>query len=96
MRTHGTVTQDSRVVQLDGDVHVAGILPGTAETAQIDSQHLTFDTSAQIVSTQDPVTIRMSGRRLDAHGPGRELEGASRAVRIGRAWLLRAVKRGGG
>jgi len=65
---HGAVTQDSRVVQLDGNVHVAGVLPGTAETAQIDSQHLTFDTTAQIVSTQDPVTIRMSGRRLDAHG----------------------------
>jgi LPS export ABC transporter protein LptC len=65
---HGTVAQDSRVVQLDGNVRVAGVLPGSGETAQIDTQHLSFDTNAQIVTTQDPVTILMSGRQLQSQG----------------------------
>jgi len=64
----GQLAQGSGVVQLDGDVHVAGILPGTDETAEITSQHLLFDTNAQVVSTREPVTLMMSGRRLDAQG----------------------------
>jgi LPS export ABC transporter protein LptC len=64
----GEVAQGSGVVQLDGDVHVAGILPGTDEPAEITSEHLAFDTNAQVVTTQDPVTIAMSGRQLAARG----------------------------
>jgi LPS export ABC transporter protein LptC len=64
----GQVAQGSGVVQLDGDVHVSGILPGTAEPAVITSEHLAFDTNAQIVTTQAPVTIVMSGRELAARG----------------------------
>jgi LPS export ABC transporter protein LptC len=64
----GELAQNSGIVQLDGDVHVAGILPGTDETAEITSQHLAFDTNAQVVSTNDPVTLVMSGRKLDARG----------------------------
>jgi LPS export ABC transporter protein LptC len=64
----GEVTQASGLVQLDGDVHVSGILPGTTEPAEITSEHLAVDTTAQIVTTQDPVTIVMSGRELDARG----------------------------
>ncbi len=64
----GQVAQGSGVVQLDGDVHVAGILPGTAEPAEIVSDHLAFDTNAQLVTTQAPVTIFMSGRELAARG----------------------------
>ena len=64
----GELTQGSSVVQLDGDVHVDGILPGTAEPAQIISEHLAFDTNAQVVTTQAPVTILMSRRELAARG----------------------------
>jgi LPS export ABC transporter protein LptC len=56
------------VVQLDGDVHVAGTLPGTDEPVEITSEHLAFDTGEQVVTTQAPVTIVMSGRELEARG----------------------------
>ncbi len=65
---HGEVPQGGGVVQLDGDVHVAGILPGTDQPAEIVSEHLAFDTNAQVVTTQAPVTITMSGRELAARG----------------------------
>ena len=64
----GELEQGSDVVRLDGDVHVDGTLPGTGEPTQITSEHLAFDTNAQIVSTQAPVTIVMSGRELEARG----------------------------
>jgi LPS export ABC transporter protein LptC len=64
----GELAQNSGIVQLEGDVHVAGILPGSDERAEMTSQHLAFDTNAQVVSTQDPVTLVMSGRKLDARG----------------------------
>ncbi|HVN44060.1 MAG TPA: LPS export ABC transporter periplasmic protein LptC [Steroidobacteraceae bacterium] len=64
----GELTQESGLVQLDGDVHVSGILPGTSEPAEMSSPHLSVDTNAQIVTTQDPVTIVMSGRELAARG----------------------------
>ena len=55
-------------MQLNGDVHVDGTLPGTGEPTQITSEHLSFDTNAQVVTTQTPVTIVMSGRELQARG----------------------------
>jgi LPS export ABC transporter protein LptC len=64
----GELAQGSGVVQLDGDVHVAGTLPGTDEPTEITSEHLAFDTNAQVVTTQAPVTIVMSGRELEARG----------------------------
>ena len=65
---HGELAQNSDVVRLAGDVHVAGMLPGTTDTAEITSEHLAFDTNAQIVATRDPVTIAMAGRKLDSQG----------------------------
>jgi LPS export ABC transporter protein LptC len=64
----GELAQDSGVVQLDGNVHVDGTLPGSEQATDISSEHLAFDTRAQIVSTRDPVTIVMSGRQLHALG----------------------------
>ncbi|HUJ52086.1 MAG TPA: LPS export ABC transporter periplasmic protein LptC [Steroidobacteraceae bacterium] len=65
---HGELAQGSGLVKLDGDVHVAGLLPGTQEPAEITSEHLSVDTNAQIVTTRDPVTFVTSGREL--HGTG--------------------------
>jgi LPS export ABC transporter protein LptC len=65
---HGELAQGSGVVQLAGDVHVAGILPGSEQTAEITTEHLAFDTNSQVVATRDPVTLVMSGRELNARG----------------------------
>ena len=64
----GELGQDTGVVQLDGDVHVAGLLPGTKDPAEITTEHLSFDTHAQVVTTPEPVTLTMSGRELRAKG----------------------------
>ena len=64
----GELAQSSGVVKLDGDVHVGGTQPGTDDPAEITSEHLAFDTNAQIVTTQSPVTIVMTGRELQARG----------------------------
>jgi LPS export ABC transporter protein LptC len=64
----GELGQDTGVVQLDGSVHVAGLLPGTRDQAEITTEHLAFDTHTQVVTTPDPVTLLVSGREL--HGQG--------------------------
>jgi lipopolysaccharide export system protein LptC len=64
----GQLAQNSGIVQLEGAVHVTGIVPGTEEPADITSEHLAFDTNSQVVTTRDPVTLLMSGRKLDAQG----------------------------
>jgi LPS export ABC transporter protein LptC len=64
----GELAQDSGVVQLEGSVHVAGKLPGSDDPAEISTEHLAFDTNAQVVATRDPVTLVMSGRELNAQG----------------------------
>jgi LPS export ABC transporter protein LptC len=64
----GELTEASGLVQLSGEVHVDGTLPESTERAQISTEHLSFDTRAQIVATHDPVTLLMSGRTLEAQG----------------------------
>ena len=64
----GELGQDTGVVQLDGSVHLSGLLPGTEDQAEITTEHLAFDTRAQVASTSEPVTLTMSGRELEAHG----------------------------
>ena len=65
---HGELAQQSSIVQLAGDVRVSGTLPDSEGPAEIDTEHLAFDTTAQLVATRDPVTLLMSGRRLSALG----------------------------
>jgi LPS export ABC transporter protein LptC len=65
---HGELAPGSGVVRLDGDVHVDGTLPGTPDAVQITTEHLSFDTNAQIVTTRDPLTLISSGRELHATG----------------------------
>jgi LPS export ABC transporter protein LptC len=64
----GELGQDTGVVQLDGDVHVVGLLPGTPDQAQISTDHLSYDTRTEVVTTPDPVTLTMGGRELHAKG----------------------------
>ena len=65
---HGELAQNTGIVQLDGAVHVAGTLPGTSEPAEITTEHLSFDTNSQIVDSRDPVTLVMTGRKLEGTG----------------------------
>jgi LPS export ABC transporter protein LptC len=64
----GELAQDSGVVQLAGAVRVNGLVPDSGQPAEITSEHLAFDTQAQIVSTHDPVTLLMAGRQLHSVG----------------------------
>ncbi|MBS0364484.1 MAG: LPS export ABC transporter periplasmic protein LptC [Proteobacteria bacterium] len=64
----GQLAQDSGIVQLDGSVVVTGIVPGTQDDTQITTEHLAFDTHAQVLATPTDTTISMSGRQLSAHG----------------------------
>jgi lipopolysaccharide export system protein LptC len=65
---HGQLGQDTGIVQLDGDVHVVGNLPRSQDPAEIITQHLAFDTRAQLVTTQAPVSFNVAGHRLDGTG----------------------------
>lgn len=65
---HGELAQNSGIVRLDGAVHITGVLPGTSEAADITTERLAFDTNTQVMTTDDPVTLLMSGRKLDANG----------------------------
>jgi LPS export ABC transporter protein LptC len=64
----GELGQDTGVVQLDGGVHLAGLVPGSQDQAEISTEHLSFDTRAQVANTSEPVTLSMAGRELHAHG----------------------------
>jgi len=64
----GELAQASGVVELEGGVHVAGVLPDSGQPAEIATEHLDFDTRAQIIATEDPVTLLVSGRELQALG----------------------------
>lgn len=64
----GEIAQNSGVVELDGSVKVSGVIPESGEPAAIATEHLSFDTNAQVVTTQHPVTLLVSGRELSARG----------------------------
>lgn len=64
----GELGQSTGIVQLDGSVQVAGLLPGTQDPAEISTEHLAFDTRAQVVTTREPVTLTVSGHELHARG----------------------------
>ena len=64
----GQVGQDTREVELSGNVHVNGTPQGTLQPAEIVTEHLNFDTSSKIASTRDPVTWTWSGQEIQGKG----------------------------
>lgn len=68
LAARGELGQDTGIVQLDGDVSIAGVLPGTADEARIATQRLSFDTRTEVASTTDAVTLTVSGHELHANG----------------------------
>jgi LPS export ABC transporter protein LptC len=71
----GELAEHSGVVRLAGDVHVNGVLPGSEEPAEMISEHLAYDSNTEVVSTADPVSLVMPGRRLNATGMVANLKG---------------------
>jgi LPS export ABC transporter protein LptC len=64
----GELSQNTGIVKLSGAVHANGLLPGSDEPADLATEHMAFDTNAQVLSTADPVTMLMSGRELKGTG----------------------------
>jgi LPS export ABC transporter protein LptC len=65
---HGEVGQNTGKVELSGNVHVAGILPGTQQPGEITTERLSFDTRESIVNTAAPVTFTLPGQQIKATG----------------------------
>jgi len=65
---HGEVGQNTGMVELSGNVHVAGILPGTQQPGEITTERLSFDTRESIVNTPAPVTFTLPGQQIKATG----------------------------
>lgn len=83
---HGELGQATGQVDLIGNVQVAGILPGTTDEAHLATERLHVDTRAQVVQTQDAVTMSTSDNRnrVQAHGLFADLK-------TGRVELVSAV-----
>ena len=60
----GDIGPGGEKIELSGDVHAAGMLPGTDQPADISSEQLSFDTRTDIVSTQEPVMLAWTGRQI--------------------------------
>ncbi len=64
----GQIRDDGAMIELYGNVHVDGLLPGSELPAEIRTSVLTLDTKAEIVRTKAPVVLRWGGRQLEASG----------------------------
>jgi len=64
----GDIVGDGVNIDLSGDVHVSGLLPGSDQSADITSDRLSFDTHADIVTSADPVTFTWAGRQIHSVG----------------------------
>jgi len=64
----GELTTDTGKVDLSGNVHVNGVLPGSEHMADLASEKLAVDTHEDIISTAEPVTVNSIGRQLKSKG----------------------------
>ena len=64
----GDILHSGDNINLSGDVHVSGVLPGTDQPADISSDRLSFDTRTDVVSTADPVTFVWAARQIHSVG----------------------------
>src|SRR6201991_2142033 len=64
----GELTTETGKVDLNGDVHVNGVLPGSPALADLATEKLSVDTHENIISTADPVTIVSPGHQLKSTG----------------------------
>jgi LPS export ABC transporter protein LptC len=64
----GELTTDTGKVDLTGNVHVNGLLPGSAQLADLETEKLSVDTHESVISTSEPVSINSPGRQLSSKG----------------------------
>jgi LPS export ABC transporter protein LptC len=64
----GDIVSAGADIDLSGDVHVSGVLPGTDQPADISSEQLSFDTRTDVVSSKEPVTLSWAGRQIHSVG----------------------------
>jgi LPS export ABC transporter protein LptC len=70
----GELTTDTGKIELTGDVHVNGLLPGSAQLADLATEKLSVDTHESIISTSEPVAVNSTGRQLRSKGLLAELK----------------------
>ena len=64
----GELTTETGKVDLSGNVHVAGVLPGSEQMADLATEKLSVDTHEDIISTAEPVEVDSAGRQLKSIG----------------------------
>jgi LPS export ABC transporter protein LptC len=64
----GRMPEDASRIELQGDVRVAGTIGRTGEAIEIRSDLLSYDIAGSIARSTSDVTIRLSGKWLQAHG----------------------------
>lgn len=65
---HGTVREGNERIELDGNVRVVGVMPGTSDLATIRTEKLTFNTRLQVADSREPVTLSFGSREIHATG----------------------------
>jgi len=65
---HGELTTETGKVDLTGNVHVNGLLPGSTLPADLATDKLSVDTHENVISTSEPVSINSPGRQLSSKG----------------------------
>jgi LPS export ABC transporter protein LptC len=65
---HGELTTDTGKIDLIGNVHVNGLLPGSAQPADLATEKLSVDTHENVISTAEPVSVTSPGRQLMSKG----------------------------
>jgi LPS export ABC transporter protein LptC len=64
----GELTTDTGKVDLSGNVHVNGLLPGSDQMADLATEKISVDTHEDIITTAEPVTLVSPGRQLKSRG----------------------------
>jgi len=64
----GLLGQDTKRVELQGNVHVDGLLPHSTENTDLATEQLFVDTESDVISTAEPVTLNWTGRQLKSTG----------------------------
>jgi LPS export ABC transporter protein LptC len=64
----GELTTETGKVDLTGNVHVNGLLPGSAEMTELETEKLSVDTHENIIDSAEPVSVTSSNRLLKSKG----------------------------
>jgi LPS export ABC transporter protein LptC len=64
----GQIREDGANVELFGDVHLSGLLPGAEAPLVFDTSILSFDTKNEVATTTAPVTLDWNGQKMNAVG----------------------------